>query len=130
MPGKIEKYEDLEVWNLSMQLCSEIYKLTNTDLFSKDFGLKDQIRRAAVSIPSNIAEGFERDAKKQFLYFLSVAKGSCGEVRTQLKISESLKYISTNEFAECNDRCLNVSKQLAGFIRYLKDYKIDQENNQ
>jgi four helix bundle protein len=60
----IEKFEELEVWKASINLCAEIYKLTNTELFSKDFGLKDQIRRASVSVPSNISEGFERDSKK------------------------------------------------------------------
>ena len=68
--AKIDRYEDLEVWKLSVALCLDIYKLTNTELFSKDFSLRDQIRKAAISIPSNIAEGFERDSKRQFLYFL------------------------------------------------------------
>ena len=59
----IEKFEELEVWKVSMDLCSDIYRLTNTELFSKDYGLKDQIRKSAVSIPSNISEGYERDSK-------------------------------------------------------------------
>ena len=71
----IEKFEELEVWKTSINLCADIYKLTNTELFAKDYGLKDQIRRASVSVPSNISEGYERDSKKQFLYFLVIAKG-------------------------------------------------------
>ena len=63
------RFEEIEVWKLSMELCTEVYKITNLDQFSKDFGLKDQIRRSAVSVPSNIAEGYERDGKNQFIYF-------------------------------------------------------------
>ncbi|MFN5786758.1 MAG: four helix bundle protein, partial [Flavobacteriia bacterium] len=98
--GKIKSFEDLEVWQLSMSLCTEIYELTNTDLFSKDFGLKEQIRRSAISIPSNISEGFERDSKNQFLYFLSISKGSCGELRTQLNIAFNLNYLEKKKFEE------------------------------
>jgi len=116
-----EKFEELEVWKLSMELCAEIYKLTNTELFSKDFGLKDQIRRSAVSVPSNISEGFERDSRNQFIYFLTIAKGSCGELRTQLKIAKALNYIKEKEYTLLNEKCLSTSKQLAGFITYLKN---------
>ena len=116
----IKRFEELEVWKAGMELCSSIYALTNSELFSKDFGLKDQIRRSSISVPSNISEGFERDSKKQFLYFLVIAKGSCGELRTQLKIASNLKYISEQEYDKLNMECLSVSKQLAGFITYLK----------
>jgi len=116
----IKRFEELEVWKAGMELCSSIYALTNSELFSKDFGLKDQIRRSSISVPSNISEGFERDSKKQFLYFLVIAKGSCGELRTQLKIASNLKYISEQEYDKLNLECLSVSKQLAGFITYLK----------
>lgn len=121
--GKIENFEELEVWKLSMELCTDIYKLTNTDLFSKDFGLKDQIRRSAISVPSNISEGYERDGKNQFLYFLAISKGSCGELRTQLKIASNLEYINEKEYLELNNKCLQTSKQLSGFIKYLKNFK-------
>ncbi len=120
--GKIERFEDLEVWKLSMELCTEVYKLTNTELFSKDFGLKDQIRRSSISIPSNISEGYERDAKNQFLYFLSIAKGSCGELRTQLKIALNLKYILEDEYQSLSKKAINTRQQLSGFIKYLKNY--------
>ena len=83
----IKNFEELEVWKLAMELCTEVYNLTNAELFSKDFGLKDQIRRSAVSIPSNISEGYERDGINQFIYFHAVSKGSCGELRTQLRIA-------------------------------------------
>jgi four helix bundle protein len=121
--GKIKSFEDLEVWQLSMALCTEIYELTNTDLFSKDFGLKDQIRRSAISIPSNISEGFERDSKNQFLYFLSISKGSCGELRTQLNIAFNLNYLEKKKFEELKKKCLETSKQLSGFSKYLKAFE-------
>lgn len=121
--GKIKCFEDLEVWQVSMALCTEIYKLTNTDLFSKDYGLKDQIRRSAISIPSNISEGYERDSKNQFLYFLAISKGSCGELRTQLTIAFNLKYIDKQKYEELVQKCIETSRQLAGFSKYLKSYE-------
>ena len=122
--AKIKTFEDLEVWQLSMALCSEIYSLTNTDLFSRDFGLKDQIRRSAISIPSNISEGFERDAKNQFLYFLAIAKGSCGELRTQLTIAFNLNYINEEQYNKLKIKCIETSKQLSGFSKYIKAFKL------
>ena len=119
----IENFEDLEVWQISMDLCTEVYRITNSQLFSKDFGLKDQIRRAAASVPSNISEGYERNGKNQFLYFLSIAKGSCGEVRTQLQIAYELNYLSKDEFVVLKQKCESTSRQLAGFMKYLNSYK-------
>lgn len=119
----IEKFEELEVWKTSINLCADIYRPTNTELFAKDYGLKDQIRRASVSVPSNISEGYERDSKKQFLYFLVIAKGSCGELRTQLKIVQLLNYLSEEDYIKINEKALSTSKQLAGFIKYLKQYE-------
>lgn len=90
MTNKILKFEDLEIWNESTELCIEIYeKLKNC----KDFGLRDQMHRAAVSIPSNIAEGFERGSNKEYIRFLYYAKGSCAELRTQLYIAKRLGVI-------------------------------------
>ena len=126
--ARIDRFEELEVWKTSMALCSEIYKLTNSEFFSKDFGLKDQIRRSAVSIPSNISEGYERDSKRQFLYFLVIAKGSCGELRTQLMIAKNLNYLDEREFVKINEQCLSTSKQLSGFISYLKNTKKKSKN--
>jgi four helix bundle protein len=120
--ASIKNFEELEVWKLSMEMCTEVYRLTNTELFSKDFGLKDQIRRCAVSVPSNISEGYERDAKKQFLYFLAISKGSCGELRTQLRIAYNLTYINENDFNILNEVALKTSKQLSGFIKYLNNF--------
>ena len=82
-----KRVEDIEVWQRARVLTREIYRISNLGSFSKDFGLRDQIRRASVSIMSNIAEGFERSGSGEFAQFLSMAKGSSGEVRTQLYIS-------------------------------------------
>ena len=123
----LEKFEDLEVWKLIMDLCADIYRLTNTELLARDFGLKDQIRRSAVSVPSNISEGFERDSKNQFLYFLVIAKGSCGELRTQLKIARMLNYLKEEEYKTINEKCISTSKQLAGFIKYLKQHQLTKK---
>lgn len=121
--SKINSFEDLEVWQLSMALCTEVYALTNTDLFAKDFGLKDQIRRSAVSVPSNISEGFERDSNNQFLYFLAISKGSCGELRTQLTIAFNLNYLTEEKYLLMKNKCIETSKQLSGFSKYLKSFK-------
>lgn len=119
----INKYEDLEVWKMSMDLCLEVYNATNQEKFSKDFGLKDQIRRCSVSIPSNIAEGFERDSTNQFLYFLTITKGSAGELRTQLIIASRLNYIESNQFQLLVNKCIETEKQLGGFKNYLLKIK-------
>ena len=125
----IKNFEELDVWKIAMELCTEVYNLTNKELFSKDFALKDQIRRSAISIPSNISEGYERDGINQFLYFLAISKGSCGELRTQLRIASNLNYISNIEFDFLNEKCLSTSKQLSGFIKYLRNYKLNEKNN-
>ncbi len=85
--AKIKQFEDIESWKKARRLTKEIYDATSAGKFVRDFGLKDQIRRAAVSILSNIAEGFERGGDKEFLQFLAVAKGSCGELRAQLYVA-------------------------------------------
>ena len=118
-----ESFEELEVWKLAMDLCTEVYSITNHAAFSKDFGLKDQIRRSSVSVPSNIAEGHERDSKNQFIYFLTIAKGSCGELKTQLMIARNLKYIDETIYLELANKSIKIGKQLGGFINYLKSFK-------
>ncbi len=80
--AKVEKIEELKVWQLAIGLTNSIYSITNNTFFNKDFALRDQIRKSAISVPSNIAEGFERNSTNQFLYFLVIAKGSAGELRT------------------------------------------------
>ena len=90
----IKRFEDIVAWQYGRALCRDIYRLTGEQPFSRDFALRDQIRRAAISIPSNIAEGFERFRPAEFHQFLSIAKGSLGELRTQLYIAGDIGYIN------------------------------------
>ena len=96
--AKIKKFEDIESWKRARKLTKDVYTVTSQDRFSRDFGLRDQIRGAALSILSNIAEGFERDGDKEFLQFLAIAKGSSGEVSAQLYVALDLEYISLGQF--------------------------------
>jgi four helix bundle protein len=93
----VKNFEDLNVWKQARQLTQEVYRLTKTEKFLKDFGLRDQIRRAAISVMSNIAEGFERGGNQEFVQFLYVAKASCGEVRSQLYVALDQGYATTND---------------------------------
>ena len=116
------RFEDMKVWQDSRSLVNRIYQGTNTADFSKDYGLKDQIRRAAVSTLSNIAEGYEREGQREFLRFLHIAKGSCGEVRAQLYVARDLGYIQSEEFMALHKASSEISRQLAGLIRYFKQF--------
>ncbi len=116
----IEKFEDLEVWQLAKNVANQIYDITSVGKFSQDYVLRDQIRRAVVSIFSNIAEGFERNGNKEFVQFLSIAKASCGEVRAQLIFAKEREYISGEQFESVITNLLCLSSQIAGFIKYLR----------
>jgi four helix bundle protein len=119
-----KRFEELDVWIKSRDLSVMIYKITNEEEFNKDFGLKDQLRRASVSIVSNIAEGFERNGTKEFIQFLSFAKGSAGEIRTQLHIAKEIKYINEKTFTSLNEKTTEVSKMLSGLMNYLKQTEL------
>lgn len=112
----IEKFEDIQSWQKSKILTLVIYKTFNNQ---RDYGFKDQIQRASVSIMNNIAEGFERRGDKEFKYFLSIAKGSCGEVRSMLYLGHELKYITKQEFEELYALSVEISKMIAGFMKTL-----------
>jgi len=118
--AKIERFEDLEVWQKARELVKDIYMLTDNRRFSRDLGLKNQIRRAAISILSNISEGFEREGNKEFTQFLYIAKGSRGDVRAQLYIARDQNYVNGELFRKLTQQAINVSKIHAGFIPYLK----------
>jgi four helix bundle protein len=115
-----ESFEDLPVWQNARELAVSVYKTTSKGKIREDYGLKSQMQRAAVSVSSNIAEGFERGSKQEFIQFLYVAKGSCGELRSQLFIANDLGYLDTNDFNTLINSASNVSKQISGFIEYLK----------
>ena len=112
-----EGFRTLKVWQQSKDLAVYIYSVTNSGSFSKDFGLRDQIRRAAVSIPSNIAEGDERDTNKDSVRFLYIAKGSLAEVITQTIISREVGYLTDDEYKHIVERCERLGKMLGKLIR-------------
>jgi four helix bundle protein len=113
---RVEKFEDLVVWQKARTWCSEIYRLTREGAFARDFGLRDQIRRAAVSVMSNIAEGFERGKRPEFHQFVCVAKGSCAEVRSQLVIALDCGYLNQDDY----DRLMALGQEIARLLGALR----------
>ncbi|MCX6824626.1 MAG: four helix bundle protein [candidate division SR1 bacterium] len=120
---KIEKFEDIPVWKLALKITKLIYDTSSTEKFSKDYGLKDQIRRAVVSISSNIVEGFEKNNNNELVRYLKIAKGSCGETRNQVYIALVVGYINQKDFDEINNLLLETGKQIGGFVKYLEELK-------
>lgn len=116
MKYRIEKFEDIIAWQKANNIAIKIYKLFSN---SKDYGFKDQIQRAGVSVSNNIAEGFERMGDKEFKKFLYIAKGSCAEVRSMLYIGLELNYLTKNEFNDLYYLSVEISKLLSGFIKTL-----------
>ena len=116
--GNIEKFEDLEVWKEGVRLSVDIYKVLQG---CKDYGLRDQLQRSAVSIPSNISEGFERKGNKEFIQFLYIAKGSCAELRTQLYISLETGILDKSQASEFIDRTKKISAMLYKLIQVRKE---------
>lgn len=116
---KIEKFEDLEVWKISMNLSVLIYRALKD---CKDFGLRDQIQWSSVSIPSNIAEGFERKSNKEYIYFLHISKGSCAELRTQLYLSEKVGIIPMIEVKEMIEITRKISAMINKLIQSRKQF--------
>ncbi|MBV9959442.1 MAG: four helix bundle protein, partial [Acidobacteria bacterium] len=104
--SRIKRFEDIEAWKISRELTRLIYQATARGEFGRDFGLRDQIRRASVSVLSNIAEGFERDGDREFLQFLTIAKGSCGEVRAQLYVALDQRYFDEAQFAYLTQKAM------------------------
>ncbi|HEX3046104.1 MAG TPA: four helix bundle protein [Bacillota bacterium] len=125
--AKIEKFEDIESWRQARDLVKSIYKLTQKTSFNKDYGLKNQIQRAAVSVMSNIAEGFERGSNNEFVFFLYVAKASAGEVRSLLYTAFDLGYLDKEEFDNLFSGIVKISQTISGLIKYLKVSKCKGE---
>jgi len=112
--------EDLPVRQKARELGAFVYRTTAEGKISKDYGLKNQIQKSVVSISSNIAEGFERGSKREFIQFLYIAKGSCGELRSQLYITKDLGYLNKSDAESIIRFASDTSKQISGFIKYLK----------
>ena len=122
---KIERFEDLDIWKEARSLFKYIFGITRKDPFCRDFKLKDQIMTSSGSIMDNIAEGFERGGNKEFIQFLSISKGSCGECRSQSYRAFDYQYIKEDVLDELVKRTTRLSKEISGFISYLKksDFK-------
>jgi four helix bundle protein len=118
--ARIERFEDLRIWKLAREVANGLYALSANAAFSRDFVLRDQIRRAAVSMPSNIAEGFSRRSNKEFVQFLFVAKGSAAEAQSQLYLARDQGYVSEEEFDTAYREIDLLSRQISRFITYLK----------
>lgn len=116
----IENFEDLEIWKRARVLSKEIYIITKVGEFAKDFDLRKQVRRSSGSIMDNIAEGFERGGKGEFIQFLSIAKGSCGELRSQLHRAGDQEYIGKDKLVELIEECISLNKMIMGFMKYLR----------
>ena len=118
MGEKVGRIEDLEVWKEGMRLATEIYQALNT---CRDYGLRDQMQRAAVSIPSNIAEGYERNTNKDFLHFLYITKGSCSELRTQIYLAVETGVFDKTIGDELLESTRKISAMLYNFIKVRKE---------
>ena len=118
--AKVNKFEELVVWQKSMDFCDQIFHIINNTPLKNDYALKDQMNRSSISIPSNIAEGFERNSKKQFVYFLVISKASAGEIRTQLHLTKRRNYITESNFENLLNDVNQIGKMLGSLINYLK----------
>src|SRR4030095_4380554 len=115
-----KKFEEIECWKRARELTRRVYEITNRPAFARDFGLKDQIRRASVSVMSNIAEGYDRSGTAEFIHFLATAKGSAAEVRCQLYVAVDQGYIEENNFIELSALASETGNMVAGLMKYLR----------
>ena len=123
----VQNFEDLNVWKQARLLTQEVYRLTKTGKFSRDFGLRDQIQRAAISVMSNIAEGFERGGNQEFSQFLYVAKASCGEVRSQLYVALDQGYVTHDETEKLRQSFKRLSGMISNLITYMRQSEMRGE---
>lgn len=121
--SKINRFEDIKAWQKAREISKQVYVVTSTGMFSRDFGLKDQIRRAAVSVMSNIAEGYARKTNREFAYFLFISHGSLAEIQSLSYVALDQGYIDRPSFERTYSLCDEVSKMLSGLITYLSRRK-------
>ena len=121
------RFEDLDVWQAARLLVRDIYRITAGGGYARDFGLREQTRRAAVSVMSNIAEGYERDGNKELIQFLALAKGSCGEDRSQLYVAADQGYLSPEESERQGRSAAHISRMISGFMRYLRSSELTRK---
>ena len=127
--AKAEKFEDLTVFKLARELCKEVYAITKDGEFHKDSRFVQQIHASAGSVMDNIAEGYERDGNKEFINFLYIAKGSCGEVRSQIIRASDVGFIEKDTATRLYNMCLDLSKSISRFIQSLKNSGITGPKN-
>lgn len=120
----LKSFEDIEVWQKARTFAGVIYSITNRGSLKKDFELKNQINKSCGSIMDNIAEGFERGGNREFIMFLSIAKGSAGEVRSQLYRAFDRNHISTEDFENLKSEIEIITRQISGLINYLKNSEL------
>jgi four helix bundle protein len=118
---KISRFEDLEIWRKARDLVREVYSVTSKGDFARDLGLRDQIRRASISVMANVAEGFARGGNKEFIQYLAQTKGSCGELRSHFYAALDLGYLSEEKFGVLTEAAASVSRQASGLMRYLQN---------
>jgi four helix bundle protein len=124
---KIERFEDIEAWKLAREITAAIYRATDVDGFSKDFGLRDQIRRAAGSIMHNIAEGFDAGSNAEFMRFLNYAKHSCTEVQSELYVAFDRRYLTQQHFNTLYEQVRLTRAKIGAFIKYLAQYESEKK---
>lgn len=118
--GTFKTFEEIGAWQEARELTNQVYAVSNKGPFSKDFGLRDQIRRSSVSVMSNIAEGFDRGGTAEFIHFLSISKGSAAEVKSQLYIALDQTYIDAEVFKHLSTLADEIGRMIAGLMIYLR----------
>ena len=122
--ASIKRFEDVEAWKQGRELTRRIYQITSQSKFTRDYALRDQIRRAAISITSNIAEGFDRGGNREFVQFLAIARGSASELKSQLYTALDVGHVDQKEFAELYQLAHSVVLLIGGFIKYLQQSEL------
>jgi four helix bundle protein len=123
---RIDKFEDIEAWQLARELTHKVYELTKKSMFARDFGLKGQIQDASGSSMHNIAEGFDSETNREFVRFLRYSKRSCSEVQSELYIALDQNYINQDEFQDVYNHASRTRAAIRGFIKYLLNYEQKQ----
>lgn len=119
--AKIERFEDLEIWQLAREICKDVWAIIQNTTLQKDYKLREQINGASGSIMDNISEGFERDGNREFINFLSIAKASCGETRSQLYRCLDRNHIDEETFKKISEKAILNSRKIKSFMIYLKN---------
>lgn len=128
--AKIEKFEDIKAWQKARALVKKIYVISETGNLKRDFALREQMRRSAISVVSNIAEGYARRTDKEFVQFLYISHGSVAELGAQLYLALDLEYIQKQEFNSLYEECNEISKMIMGLIKYLRTHKLKHSSTQ